>query len=274
LAFFDVFQRVYRTGKPERHPATFYKDEKISGWRENYIYKLPSGDIVTVFEDTTERKRAEETLRMSEERLRLLSEAAFEAIVIHEEGVLLHANEQYFTMFGYRPGEALGKEMMSLTIAPESLEFAKKQAALDSQEPYELIGLRKDGTRFPIEARARKMEYKGRIVRFGAIRDISDRKKAEAEDQIRASLLEKETMLKEIHHRVKNNLQVISSLLNLQSSHLQEEKAVFVRLEEWRSAVADAKGVLAGITTMVDETKTMVEETKPFAERQNQSAKR
>ncbi len=127
----------------------------------------------------TKHKQAEEALHMSEERFRLLSEATFEAVVIHEEGVLLNANDQYFKMFGYEPSEAIGKEMISLTFAPEVLEFVKKQVATDSLEPYESIGVRKDGTRFPMEIRVRKMEYKGRIVRFGAIRDITERKQAE-----------------------------------------------------------------------------------------------
>ncbi|MCG6536482.1 MAG: PAS domain S-box protein, partial [Syntrophales bacterium LBB04] len=129
--------------------------------------------------DITARKRAEEALRESEERFRILSEAAFEAIVIHEDGVLLNANDQYFKMFGYEPGEALGKEMISVTIAPEAIEFVEKQMATDGLGPYESIGIRKDGTRFPMEARVRKMEYKGRNVRFGAIVDITERKRAE-----------------------------------------------------------------------------------------------
>ena len=135
--------------------------------------------ITELDQSESDRKLMNEELCMSEERFRLLSEAAFEAIVIHEEGVLLSANDQYFKMFGYEPGEALGKEMISLTIAPEVLEFVKKQIETGSLGPYESIGLRKDGTRFPMELRARKMEYKGRIVRFGAIRDITERKKAE-----------------------------------------------------------------------------------------------
>ncbi len=135
--------------------------------------------LVGSVQDITERKRVEEDLYVSEGRFRLLSEAAFEAIAIHEKGILMNANDQYFKMFGYEPDEALGREMISVTFAPEVLEFVKKQVAADSLGPYEAIGLRKDGTRFPIEIRARKMEYKGRIVRFGAIRDITDRKQAE-----------------------------------------------------------------------------------------------
>jgi diguanylate cyclase (GGDEF)-like protein/PAS domain S-box-containing protein len=141
--------------------------------------------FLSVVQDITEHKRADEDLYLSEERFRLLSEAAFEAIAIHEEGVLLNANDQYFKMFGYEPDEALGKEMISITFAPESLEFVKKRLATDSLELCEAIGVRKDGTRFPMEIRTRKMEYKGRTVRFGAIRDITDRKRTE--DELRES---------------------------------------------------------------------------------------
>ncbi|MBN2374442.1 response regulator [bacterium] len=61
FGIFDVFQRVWRTGKPEFFPAAIYKDRRNPGsWRENYVYKLPSGEIVAVYNDITERKLAEE----------------------------------------------------------------------------------------------------------------------------------------------------------------------------------------------------------------------
>lgn len=59
----DVFQRVYKTGKPEHHPVTMYKDNRYYAWYDNYVYKLPSGEIVAVYDDVTDRKQAEQALR-------------------------------------------------------------------------------------------------------------------------------------------------------------------------------------------------------------------
>jgi PAS domain S-box-containing protein len=56
----NVFKRVWKTGEPENHPVSLYKDRRIAGWRENYVYKLPSGDIVSIYDDVTERKRVED----------------------------------------------------------------------------------------------------------------------------------------------------------------------------------------------------------------------
>jgi len=69
FGLFKAFQEVYKTGKPQHHPITFYKDQRIDGWRENYIYKLPSGEIVTVYDDITERKKVEEETRWKTEDL-------------------------------------------------------------------------------------------------------------------------------------------------------------------------------------------------------------
>ena len=69
FGLFELFQRVYKTGKPEYHPISLYKDEKITGWRENNVYKLPSGEIVAVYDDVTERKQAEEQVQKRQTEL-------------------------------------------------------------------------------------------------------------------------------------------------------------------------------------------------------------
>ena len=67
---FDVMQQVWRTGVPLRHPVSIYEDERVSLWVDNYICKLPTGEIVAVFEDITGRKRAEQEREDLEHQLR------------------------------------------------------------------------------------------------------------------------------------------------------------------------------------------------------------
>ncbi len=135
--------------------------------------------LLLMVNDITERKRSEEALRESEARFRRLSDATFEAVAIHKRGVLLNANDQYFKLFGYTPDQLLGKEVLSLTVAPEALGYMMKQVDGGGLGPYETIGVRKDGTRFPMEIRVREIEQDGQIIRVGAIRDITERKRAE-----------------------------------------------------------------------------------------------
>jgi PAS domain-containing protein len=60
LGLFAVFHQVWKTGKPQHHPVSLYQDQRIAEWVENYVYKLPTGEIVAVYEDITERKQLEE----------------------------------------------------------------------------------------------------------------------------------------------------------------------------------------------------------------------
>jgi PAS domain S-box-containing protein len=62
FGLFEVFQRVWRTGKSEHHSISFYEDKRISGWRENYVYKLPSGEVVSIYEDVTRRKNLHDAI--------------------------------------------------------------------------------------------------------------------------------------------------------------------------------------------------------------------
>ncbi len=66
----EVFQRVWQTGKPENLPITNYTDDKISHWAENYVCKLPSGEIVAIYADTTQKEIAEEKVRHERNNLR------------------------------------------------------------------------------------------------------------------------------------------------------------------------------------------------------------
>jgi PAS domain S-box-containing protein len=135
--------------------------------------------------DITDRKEAEEKLRESEERFRGLSEAAFEAILIHDGGTILDANHPTCELSGYAWHELVGHSAFDLVV-PEDRERVYRNLLREYDQPYEITVLRRDGSRLPLEIRGRSFPYRGKILRVVALRDVSERKKGEA---IRESLI-------------------------------------------------------------------------------------
>jgi PAS domain S-box-containing protein len=125
-----------------------------------------------------EHTRAEEALRESEERFRRLTEASFEAIAVHDKGKILDANQTCATMFGHELSEVVGMHVLDFA-APESRDLILRSMLSRSEEPFEAVGLRKDGSTFTCEVRGKAIPYQGRMVSVTAIRDITERKRAE-----------------------------------------------------------------------------------------------
>jgi two-component system sensor kinase FixL len=135
--------------------------------------------------DITDRKEAEEKLRESEERFRSLSEAAFEAIFVHDGGRIVDVNQALCELGGYSWHELVGRDGFEL-IAPEYRETVYRNLLSEYDRPFEIEGIRRDGTRIPVEVQGRSFPYRGQVHRVVAIRDISERKKSE---RVRESLI-------------------------------------------------------------------------------------
>jgi len=135
--------------------------------------------------DITDRKEAEERLRDSEDRFRGLSEAAFEAILVHDGGRVVDVNQALCELGGYSWHELVGRDAFEL-IAPEYRELVYRNLLAEYGRPYEIECTRRDGRRLPVEVQARSFPYRGQVQRVVALRDVSERRKAEA---VRDSLI-------------------------------------------------------------------------------------
>ena len=137
-----------------------------------------------------ENKRLQNALREAEERLKGISESAFEGIVIHENYNIIELNERFACIHGYQQDELIGKSLTTL-VTEESFEKIKQHVATGSEETYEITAIRKDGSTFNAEIRGKNITYKGKICRAGSMHDITERKRMQAKLENYAQNLER-----------------------------------------------------------------------------------
>jgi PAS domain S-box-containing protein len=115
LGLLDVFRRVWQSGEAEYFPISSYQDERLQIWVENYVFRLPDGEVVAIFNDVTDHKLAEEALKESEEKYRLLVENQTDLVVkVDPEGQIEFVSPSYCKMFGKSEDELLGHKFTPL----------------------------------------------------------------------------------------------------------------------------------------------------------------
>lgn len=197
------------------------------------------GGIIMFTEVITARKMAQRALATTEARLRLAVESADLGLWdwdVPSGTVLL--DDRFFVVHGYAPGELPNRlETWNQTLHPDDRERVYR--VLDNHlrrddALYEVDyrALRKDGSVVWINARGRVVqrdEHGAALRMIGTMQDISER--VHARERLQASLQEKDVLLREVHHRVKNNLAVIASLFYLQSISTDDEQVTRVFTE-------------------------------------------
>ncbi|MCP4660842.1 MAG: PAS domain S-box protein [bacterium] len=199
-------------------------DYVIKDIETHYLTMLP----VTI-RNVLRRKRSEWELRENEAKLRHIYENS--PVMMHsidEEARIYNVNEKWLEEMGFTRDEVIGRKIDFL-MTPESAQRAVREEiprfwreGYARDVPYQLV--KKDGTVIDVLVNcSATTDPSGRCISLSVVHDVTEQKRAA--EQVATSLKEKEVLLREVHHRVKNNMQVVISLLRLQSRTIRSEPA-------------------------------------------------
>ncbi|HPT40544.1 MAG TPA: PAS domain S-box protein [Candidatus Paceibacterota bacterium] len=189
FGLFAVLQRVWKTEKPEHFPISLYQDKRINGWRENYVFKLPNGNVVAIYDDITERKKMEYNLSVSEVRYRRLFESAQDGILLIDfaSGTVIDANQFLVNLLGFPKKYFIGKAFWKIS-AFKNIATSQRSFSILREKRYirfeDLPLEAKDREKIDVEFIANAYRLDGTEIIQCNIRDITQRKKQAKEARI------------------------------------------------------------------------------------------
>jgi PAS domain S-box-containing protein len=229
-AYFKVIASLIKGNPVRSFEAKWKRADGRVRWGEIRVAPMKNGRKITGFQaitrDITDRRNTEKAQRESEEKFRAIFESFHDVYYrTDREGLVTIISPSVRTQAGWDPEDVIGHPVTDFYKDPSEREsFKEKLKESGVINDYELKLLAKNGRVIDVSVSSKIIFGKdGKPTGVeGVLRDITDRK--QAEKQVKSSLKEKEVLLQEIHHRVKNNMQIISSLLNLQSRCIEDDK--------------------------------------------------
>lgn len=182
--------------------------------------------VVLVFSDVTGQHRVQESLKASEDLYRTVVNWSPNPILMHRDGLLLYLNPAAVAMFAADSETDLVGTPVLDRVHPDFKEIARARikAGMETGHAAPVIEqrlLKVDGTVMDAEVQGIPVVFEGKPTVLTAVHDITERK--QIHNALQASLKEKVALLNEVHHRVKNNLQVIASLLRLEAGRSTQQ---------------------------------------------------
>jgi PAS domain S-box-containing protein len=223
LGIFDVFQRVWKTGSAEYFSGGVYQDHRTDpSWRESYVYRIPTGEIVSVYQDVTEQKLAQKALQESEKRFRDLVENSLTGISIVQNNQVVYQNKEQERLLGPLPRSYLLADFEK--IYPEDVDMVKQLSQkIDRREIQTLetdfrfypTGIRQNSKDMRwVNCRALLTEYEGKEAIFVNMIDMTKAKELEHLLTIQDKMASLGRVAAGMAHEIRNPLSGINIYLN------------------------------------------------------------
>ena len=234
FGLFNVFKQVWQTGESEYYPLALYKDDKDLGtWRENWVYKLPNGNIVAIYNDISERKKAEEALVQEYNKFKSVTEAIGAGLaIINKDYHVLWAND----FIKHYKGDVIGKlcyaTLNSLDGPCQDCGVAKIFAGKTTFDSHEYCSTNIDGKLYWVEIVATPItDGHGNITSAVEIAiDITERKKAEEHRKV-------------LERKVKNYSEHLKCMVDLRTAQLKDANERLIKSERL-AAIGELAGMI------------------------------
>jgi len=256
FGLFDVFQRVWRTGKPEHHPVSMYEDQRIVGWRENYVFRLPEGEIVAVYDDVTREKQVGENLKIIS---KAIEQTPAVVVITDQAGNIEYVNPKFTALTGYSSEEVLGENPRILQSGEMQREVYEDmwQTILAGREwSGEFLNKKKNGELYWENATISPVtNERGDITHFVAVKeDVSDKKKlwsqlVDAKEKAEESDRLKSCFLANLSHEIRTPMNGILGF----SALLKEPLLSGEEMEQYIELIHESgKRMLSIINNLID----------------------
>ncbi|MCH2034821.1 MAG: PAS domain S-box protein [Tenacibaculum sp.] len=218
------FKSIIKNGESWNNASINYKDNNFKGSFENFNFRTTKGKMISMFHDISERldnmhklEKSERSLRQSEERYsKLFNQSMYPIWLTDTRGHIVQFNDAAHKLLGYTKDEFLGMHINEIDVLEQPHETRQKINQIEEGEvfKFETLHKTKNGEVLNIMIESIPMNIKDEKFIFSSLYNITPLRKTEVE--LKEALKVKNVLLKEVHHRVKNNLQTITSLLNQQ----------------------------------------------------------